>query len=175
MKRIIFLTALLLPLLAFTAGAADLTLKTGDKAPSIEGKDQTGKTWKLTDLAGKQPALVYFYPKDDTPGCTKEACGFRDGIEDFKKEGVQVLGVSFDTAESHQKFIEKYNLNFPLLVDTDGKIADAFGVRMGTGKNMAHRVSFLIAKDGTIAHITDSPNADLHLTEIKQAIAALKK
>src|ERR1043165_4326818 len=125
--------------------------KVGDKAPLIEGKDQDGKTWKLADEVGKKIVLLYFYPKDDTPGCTKEACGFRDRIADLKKENVDVIGVSFDDAESHQKFISKFNLNFPLLADTDGKIADAYGTKM-SGKNMARRVSFLIGKDGRIIH-----------------------
>ncbi len=116
--------------------------------------------------------MLYFYPKDDTPGCTKEACGFRDKIFDLSKTGVQVVGVSFDSPENHQKFIAKYNLNFILLADTDGKIADAYGVRM-QGKSMARRVSFLIGQDGKIAHVTDSPNAETHLTEMTQAIAKL--
>src|SRR5438876_2778608 len=149
------------------------TPKTGDKAPDFDAKDQDGKTWKLSALAGKQIVLLYFYPKDDTPGCTKEACGLRDQMSDLKKDNVQVIGVSFDSEESHQKFIGKYNLNFPLLADTDGKIADAFGVRM-SGKNMAKRVSFLIDLDGKIVHVTDSPNADTHLTEMKAAAAKLK-
>src|SRR6185503_4666226 len=131
--------------------------KVGDKAPLIEGKDQEGKTWKLGDEVGKKVVLLYFYPKDDTPGCTKEACGFRDRISDLKKENVEVIGVSFDNAESHQKFISKYNLNFPLLADTDGKIADAFGVKMAN-RPMAKRVSFLIDKQGKIAHVTDTMN-----------------
>src|ERR1043165_144283 len=140
--------------------------KVGDKAPLVEGKDQSGKTWKLADEVGKKVVLLYFYPKDDTPGCTKEACGFRDRIADLKKENVEVVGVSFDSPESHQKFISKYNLNFPLVADTDGKIADAYGVRM-PGKEMAKRVSFLIGRDGKIAHITNTMNADTHLTEMK--------
>src|SRR5439155_16703868 len=86
--------------------------KVGDKAPLIEGKDQDGKTWKLADVAGKKIVLLYFYPKDDTTGCTKEACGFRDQMSDLKKENVEVIGVSFDSTESHQKFISKYSLNF---------------------------------------------------------------
>ena len=94
--------------------------------------------------------LLYFYPKDDTAGCTKEACGLRDRIGDLKKDNVEVVGVSFDNAESHKAFIEKYKLNFPLLVDSDGKVADAFGARYA-GKNMARRVSFLIGMDGKIA------------------------
>ena len=107
--------------------------------------------------------------KDDTPGCTKEACGFRDRMADSKKEKVEVIGVSFDSSASHQKFIAKYNLNFPLLADTDGKIADAYGVRM-TDKNMARCVSFLIGLDAKIAHVTDTPSADTHLSEMKEAV-----
>src|SRR5262245_61458299 len=82
--------------------------KAGDKAPLVEGKDQNGKDWKLSDVVGKKVVLLYFYPKDDTPGCTKEACGFRDRIADLKKDNVEVVGVSFDSPESHQKFISKY-------------------------------------------------------------------
>ncbi|HSA12165.1 MAG TPA: peroxiredoxin [Candidatus Paceibacterota bacterium] len=148
--------------------------KVGEAAPLIEGKDQDGKTWKLADSVGKKAVLLYFYPKDDTPGCTREACGFRDGMADLKKDKVEVVGVSFDSADSHQKFIAKYKLNFPLLADTDGRIADAFGVRL-TGRNMARRVSFLIGLDGKIAHVTDSPSADTHLSEMKTAVARLGK
>ena len=148
--------------------------KPGDKAPLVEGKDQDGKAWKLADEIGKTVVLLYFYPKDDTPGCTREACGFRDRIADLKKDNVQVIGVSFDSAESHQKFISKHGLNFPLLADTDGKIADAYGVRM-PGKSMARRVSFLIGLDGKIVHVTDSPSADVHLGEMKEAVEKLKK
>ena len=148
--------------------------KVGDKAPMIQGKDQDGKTWKLSDDLGKKAVLLYFYPKDDTKGCTKEACGFRDQMSDLKKDNVEVVGVSLDNAESHQQFISKYNLNFRLLADTDGKIAQAYGAKM-PDKNMARRVSFLIAKDGTITHITDNGNADTHLTEMKDAVEKLKK
>src|SRR5947209_3380042 len=124
-------------------GQESKTPKVGDKAPLIEGKDQDGKTWKLADVVGKKVVLLYFYPKDDTPGCTKEACGFRDQMSDLKKENVEVIGVSFDSPESHQKFIVRHSLNFPLLADTDGKITDAYGVKMN-GRNMARRASFLI-------------------------------
>jgi len=150
------------------------TPKVGDKAPAVEGKDQDGKTWKLADQAGKKAVLLYFYPKDDTPGCTKQACGLRDQMTDLQKENVEVVGVSFDNAESHQKFREKHKLNFTLLADTDGKIADAYGVRRGNS-NMARRASFLIGKDGTIKHVTDTPSADTHLTEMKEAVAKLQK
>ncbi len=148
--------------------------KVGDKAPLVQGTDQDGKTWNLADDIGKKVVLLYFYPKDDTPGCTKEACGFRDQISDLKKENVEVVGVSFDSAASHQKFISKYHLNFPLVADTDGKIADAYGARM-PGRGMDRRVSFLIGLDGRIAHITDSPQAETHLAETKAAVEKLKK
>jgi len=146
--------------------------KVGDTAPLVEGKDQDGKTWKLADEIGKKVVLLYFYPKDNTPGCTKEACGLRDRMGDLKKDGVDVIGVSFDSSESHQQFISKYNLNFPLLADTDGKIADTYGVRM-PDKNMANRVSFLIGLDGKIVHVTNTRSADVHLSEMKEAIAKL--
>src|SRR5438105_3244032 len=97
--------------IAFCASGAEMP-KVGNKAPLIEGKDQDGKTWKLADEIGKKIVLLYFYPKDETPGCTKEACGFRDSISDLKKDNVEVIGVSFDSPESHQKFISKFSLNF---------------------------------------------------------------
>ena len=163
-------------LLTVSGSSADTgkTSQVGEQAPKIQGVDQDGKTWKLDDVLGKKVILLYFYPKDDTPGCTKEACGFRDRISDLKKENVEVVGVSFDSPDSHQKFISKYHLNFPLLADTDGKIADAYGVRM-TGKDMARRVSFLIGTDGKIVHVTDTMNADTHLAEMKDAVDKLKK
>ena len=166
-------SSLLLAASLAMAGTAK-TPQVGDKAPPIQGVDQQGKTWKLTDVLGKKVVLLYFYPKDDTPGCTKEACGFRDRIDELKQQNVEVVGVSFDSPESHQKFISKYHLNFPLLADTDGKIADAYGVRM-TGKEMARRVSFLIATDGKIVHVTDTMNADTHLAEMQDAVEKLKK
>jgi peroxiredoxin Q/BCP len=157
---------------AFAADAPSMP-KVGDKAPLVEGKDQDGKEWKLSDDVGKKVVLLYFYPKDDTQGCTTEACGFRDSIEALKSDNVEVIGVSFDSGESHQKFISKYKLNFPLIADTDGKIADTYGVRMN-GRAMANRVSFLIGLDGKIVHVTNSGNPEKHLTEMKEAAAKLK-
>ena len=146
----------------------------GQLAPPVVGKDQDGKEWKLSDVVGKKVVLLYFYPKDDTPGCTKEACGLRDRMGELKQDGVEVIGVSFDSSESHQKFIAKYHLNFPLLADTDGKITDTYGARM-LSKNMSRRVSFLIGLDGKVAHVTDNMSADAHLNEMKDAVAKLKK
>ena len=146
----------------------------GDAAPAFEGQNQDGKTVKLADLSGKKIVLLYFYPKDFTGGCTKEACGFRDRMGDLAKDNVEVIGVSFDSAESHKQFIAKYNLNFTLLADTDGKIADLYGARMAD-KNMDNRVSFLIGLDGKIVHVTAAGNPDIHFNEMKDAIAGLKK
>jgi peroxiredoxin Q/BCP len=156
-----------------TAATYAAVPKAGDTAPLFTGQDQDGQTVKLNSLIGKKIVLLYFYPKDNTPGCTKEACGFRDRMGELQKDNVEVIGVSFDSAGSHKQFITKYDLNFTLLADADGKIADAYGVRM-EGKNMAKRVSFLIGLDGRIVHVTDAGNPDLHFNEMKDAIAGLK-
>ena len=158
----------------FATATLAATLKAGDPAPLFTGQDQDGKTVKLADFTGKKIVLLYFYPRDNTPGCTREACGFRDRLGELQKDNVEVIGVSFDSAESHQKFIAEYKLNFTLLADADGKIADAYGVRMA-GKTMAKRVSFLIGTDGKIVHVTDSGNPDAHFREMQEAIAGLKK
>jgi thioredoxin-dependent peroxiredoxin len=159
-----------------TAQAADSnpTPKAGDRAPLFEARDQDGKNWRLADLIGKKAVLLYFYPKDNTPGCTKQACGLRDQMTELQKENIQVLGVSMDSAESHKKFIADHGLNFPLLVDADGKITGLFGVRM-EGRNMSRRASFLIDQAGTIVHVTDVPSADTHLSEMKEATARLAR
>jgi peroxiredoxin Q/BCP len=177
MKSLLLSTAILFTLATGVPTAlaqTNSTPKVGDKAPLVEGKDENGKAWKLADEIGKKAVLLYFYPKDDTAGCTKQACGFRDSMGDLEKSGVKVIGVSFDSSESHSQFITKHNLNFSLLADTEGKVADAYGVRM-KDRNMARRVSFLIGTDGRIVHVTDSGNADTHITEMKQAVAGLKK
>jgi peroxiredoxin Q/BCP len=148
--------------------------KAGDTAPLFTGKDQDGKTVKLADLLGKKIVLLYFYPKDFTSGCTKEACGFRDRMSELQKDNVEIIGVSFDTAESHQKFIAQYNLNFRLLTDPYGTIVNAYGVKWGDRK-LARRASFLIGLDGKIVHVTDALNPDVHFSEMKAAIAGLKK
>lgn len=165
-------TATLLAL-ALTAARAAETPKVGDTAPAFSAQDQDGKTVKLADFAGKQSVLLYFYPKDNTPGCTKQACGLRDQLSDLKKQGVAVLGVSRDDAASHKKFIADHSLTFPLLADTDGQLTTAYGAAM-TGRNMARRISFLIDKSGKIVHVTDAPDFSKHLSEMKDAVAKLK-
>ncbi len=146
----------------------------GDKAPAFAAPDQDGKTVSLADFAGKKIVLLYFYPKDFTGGCTKEACGLRDRMGDLRTNNVEVIGVSFDSADSHKKFIEKYNLNFTLLADTDGKIAEAYDVKMPVMK-MAKRVSFLIGTDGKIVHVTNAGNPETHFKEMQAAIEGVKK
>jgi peroxiredoxin Q/BCP len=157
-----------------TAATFAAVPKAGDKAPLFTGQDQDGKTLKLNSLIGKKIVLLYFYPKDNTPGCTKEACGFRDRLVGLQRDNVEVIGVSFDSAESHKNFIADCNLNFRLLADPDGKIVDAYGVQV-VGRKMARRVSFLIGLDGKIVHVTDAGDPDVHFNEMKDAIAGLKK
>ena len=154
---------------------AKLPLAEGDKAPLFSGHDQDGKKFNLKSEIGKKIVLLYFYPKDDTRGCTAEACGLRDRMLDFKQRDVEVVGVSFDNAGSHQQFVFKYNLNFPLLADTSGKIADAYGVRVQPDQKMARRVSFLIGLNGHIMHITDSPDPAVQLREMQIAIGHLEE
>ncbi|MCL5098946.1 MAG: peroxiredoxin [Candidatus Omnitrophica bacterium] len=166
--------ALLMCQFCAQAGQTDSRPQAGSLAPDFTAQDQDGKTWSLADLIGKRIVLLYFYPKDNTPGCTAEACGLRDRMNDLQKGQVQVLGVSFDSAASHRKFREKYNLNFPLLVDPEGKVVDAYGARRGPGAKTARRVSFLIGLDGKIAHVTDNPSAAVHLQEMQVAIAKLR-
>lgn len=133
------------------------TLKEGDKAPAIKAKDQSGKAVSLSDFKGKK-VILYFYPKDDTPGCTKEACNFRDNYAALKKKGFEVIGVSTDSEKSHQKFIEKYELPFSLLVDDEKKIVNDYGVWgeksfMGRKYMGTNRVTFIISEDGKIEKI----------------------
>lgn len=172
MKLTQLITMAVLALALAQAGAAE-TPKVGDQAPAFTAQDQDGKTVKLSDFTGKQAVLLYFYPKDNTPGCTKQACGLRDHIDDLKKQGVAVLGVSRDDAASHKKFIADHNLTFPLLADTDGKLTEAYGAAM-VGRPMSRRVSFLIDKTGKIVHVTDASSADKHLSEMKEAVEKLK-
>jgi peroxiredoxin Q/BCP len=163
-SAILLMSALALP-------AAE-TPKVGDKAPAFAGMDQDGKSVKLADFAGQKNVLLYFYPKDNTPGCTKEACGLRDRMGTLKSADVVVLGVSLDSAESHKKFIADQSLNFPLLADTDGKITDLYGAKM-KDRPMSRRVSFLIAKDGKIVQVIDNMDAKVQLAQMKEAVDKL--
>jgi peroxiredoxin Q/BCP len=164
--------AALMLMVSAAVALADIP-KPGDVAPPFTGTDQNGKTVSLADFAGKRNVLLYFYPKDFTGGCTKEACGFRDRMADLQTNNVEVVGVSFDTAETHVRFAETNRLNFSLLPDPDGTIIAAYGVKM-TGRKMAKRVSFLIGTDGRIIHVTEAASAQTHFEEMKTAIAGLR-
>lgn len=148
-------------------------LKEGDKAPDFNAKDQDGNDVKLADLTG-QRVVLYFYPKDDTPGCTKEACSFRDADDVYKSKGIRVLGVSTDNEKSHQKFISKFQLPFDLLADTDKQIVEAYGVwgeKSMYGKKYmgTFRKTFLIDGDGKIVKIFDKVNVSAHADEVLAA------
>lgn len=152
----------------------ELALKAGDKAPEFTALTQNGTKVSLADFKGK-PVVLYFYPRDDTPGCTKEACGFRDAFSAFKEKGVTVLGVSTDTLKSHGKFAAKYHLPFELLVDEDKSIVHAYGVWgekrfMGRKYQGTHRVTFLIGPDGKIKQVWPAVKPDQHAAEVLGAI-----
>jgi thioredoxin-dependent peroxiredoxin len=136
---------------------AETELKVGDKAPAFNLKDENGKTVKLSDFKGKR-VVLYFYPKDDTSGCTTQACGFRDNYLDIEEKNAVVLGVSPDDEKSHQKFKTKFNLPFTLLVDTDHKVAEAYGVwgeknMYGVKYDGIIRSHFVIDENGKLADV----------------------
>jgi peroxiredoxin Q/BCP len=153
----------------------DLKLKEGQKAPAFNAVTQDGTAVSLADLRGKH-VILYFYPKDDTPGCTKEACAFRDRFADFEKAGAVVYGVSIDSPKSHARFAGKYNLPFTLLSDEKKQIVEAYGVWgqktfMGRKYMGTHRVTFLIGPDGTIRRIWPEVKPESHAAEVLQALS----
>ena len=148
-------------------------LKEGDKAPDFAVNDGEGKTVRLKDLKGKK-FVLYFYPKDDTPGCTKEACSFRDSWSKFKRRGIEVFGVSLDSEKSHQKFTEKFSLPFRLLADTDRKLSESFGTYgkkkfMGREYMGYHRMTFLTDEKGKIKKIFEKVKPEDHAEEVLAA------
>ncbi len=148
-------------------------LKEGDKAPDFTVRDGEGQTVRLRDLRGKK-VVLYFYPKDDTPGCTKEACSFRDSFAKFKKREIEVLGVSFDSEAKHKKFAQKFDLPFRLLADTDRSIAESFGTYgekkfMGRTYMGIHRMTFLIDEKGKIKKIFNKVKPEEHAEEVLAA------
>jgi len=159
------------------AKAIELKLKEGDKAPEFSATTDAGERLSLKDLNGKA-VVLYFYPKDDTPGCTKQACGIRDSYEEFRKAGAVVLGVSPDPVKSHVKFIKKFELPFTLLADEDKAIANSYGVWgeksfMGRKYMGNHRVTFLIDGDGRIAKIWPAVKPETHAEEVLAALREL--
>jgi len=149
------------------------TLKPGDAAPDFKGVTTDGTPVALADYRGRK-LVLYFYPKDDTPGCTKQACSLRDGGAQLAAKGAAVLGVSTQGEESHQKFTTKYKLNFPLLADTDGTVGRAYGALGGSGiveriktlAGLARRITYVIDERGRIAHVIDKPDVANHAEEV---------
>ena len=162
-------------LMVSRANAAEL--KVGDPAPDFTAMSSADKQVHLKDVIGPAPVVLYFYPKDDTPGCTKEACSFRDSFAKFRKRGIEVFGVSLDSEKSHQKFVKKYDLPFRLLADTDRKLSDAYGTYgekkfMGRTYMGNHRMTFLIDEKGKIKKIFGKVKPEDHAEEV---LAAFKE
>ncbi|MEM9217777.1 MAG: peroxiredoxin [Cyanobacteria bacterium P01_F01_bin.150] len=130
-------------------------VKVGDRAPAFTLSDQSGKSVNLENMLGQKPIVLYFYPKDDTPGCTKESCAFRDSYEVFQKAGAEVIGISGDSSESHEQFASKYNLPFTLLADTGNKVRSLYGVP-ATLFFLPGRVTYIIDQKGVVQSIFNS-------------------
>ncbi len=143
----------------------------GQQLPDVEFITEGGDRLSAGDLGG-QKTVLYFYPKDDTSGCTKEACAFRDRMGDYEGAGIQVYGVSLDSPESHRRFREKYNLNFSLLTDEDGRAAEALGV-LRENRKRTNRVTFLLDADGRIAKVYPEVSPETHADEILEDAASL--
>jgi peroxiredoxin Q/BCP len=151
-------------------------LKEGSVAPNFAANDANGETVRLKDLRG-QKVVLYFYPKDDTPGCTKEACAFRDAFTEYRKKDIKVLGVSVDSEASHKKFTAKYKLPFTLLADPDHSIADAYGVYgekkfMGRTYLGVKRITFLIDEKGKIKKVFEKVKPEEHARDVLEAFEA---
>jgi thioredoxin-dependent peroxiredoxin len=158
----------------FFGGPAEGQIKEGDKVPVFTLKDQDGATFDLSAYVGKQPLVIYFYPKDETSVCTKEACSFRDAYTQFTDMGVKVIGISSDNVASHKKFADKHQLPFTLLSDAGGKVRKLFGVP----KTMAvipGRVTYIVDKNGVVVKVFNSmSDAEKHVTESLEALKKLK-
>lgn len=151
----------------------EILLHEGDKAPQFKGVDQNGNVIALSDFKGKK-VVLYFYPKDNTPGCTAQACNLRDNYDDLIKKGFAVIGVSGDSIKSHKKFEEKFELPFPLIADEDKKILQDYGVWgpkkfMGKSFMGTHRTTFLIDENGIIKKIIDKPDTQNHTEQVLNA------
>jgi len=155
--------------------AEEVAMTVGNPAPDFSLPDQQGRTRSLSAFHG-QWVVLYFYPKDDTPGCTREACHFRDDYLAAKQLGAEILGVSVDSPESHVKFSNKYSLPFPLLADTDGKVARQYGALWSLGPiRFARRQTFLIDPQGRIARIYRKVDPDSHSREVLDTLKALQR
>jgi peroxiredoxin Q/BCP len=154
-------------------GGGDPGVKVGDRAPDFDLPDRSGKTVCLGDYRGKKAVVLYFYPKDDTPGCTAESCEFRDRYQDFQDAGAEVIGVSSDSEASHRKFADKHELPFVLLSDRGGAVRKKYGVPATLGL-LPGRVTFVIDKQGVVRHVFNSQfQAKKHVGEAVAALGGL--
>jgi peroxiredoxin Q/BCP len=151
-----------------------MELKIGDKIPHFTAKDTNGNDFDSQDLIGKKPLVIYFYPKDNTPGCTTQACSFRDQYEDFKDLGAEVIGISSDSVASHQKFTQQFKLPFILLSDSDKKIRTLFGVPANLFGLLPGRVTYVADATGTVIMVFDSMRAKNHIPKALEAIRELQ-
>mgnify|MGYP006289330889 CR=1 FL=1 len=149
-------------------------MKKGERITAFSLPDQNGEEVCIDDYIGKQPLVIYFYPKDETPGCTKEACSFRDSMKDFEELNAKVIGISADSDESHKAFAENHNLNFTLLSDPDKKVRKLLNVPSDMFGFLDGRVTYVVDKEGIIRHIFKSQlNATRHVEEAKKVLSAL--
>ncbi len=149
-----------------------MKLNIGDKAPDFALPDQDGILHKLSDYQGRK-LVIYFYPKDDTPGCTAQACSFRDSYEDFVQAGAEVIGVSSDETSSHESFATKHRLPFTLISDTDGSLRKRYGVPRSFLGLLPGRVTYVIDREGIVQHVFDSQRAARHIPEAMEVIKRL--
>ncbi len=149
-----------------------MALQVGDKIPNFSAKDSNGNDFESSSVIGKKSVVFYFYPKDNTAGCTAQACSFRDQYEDFKDLGAEVIGISSDSVQSHEKFAKRYKLPFVLLSDSDKKLRSLFGVKTNLFGLLPGRVTYVADKNGIIKLVFDSMNASSH---IPKALAIVKK
>ncbi|KFF05169.1 peroxiredoxin [Flavobacterium reichenbachii] len=150
-----------------------MSLKIGDIVPNFTAKDNHGEVFESQSVLGRKPLVIYFYPKDNTPGCTTEACSFRDQYEDFKDLGAEVIGISSDSVKSHNKFANKYKLPFVLLSDEDKKLRHLFGVRNNLFGLLPGRVTYVIDRNGVVIYIFDSVNAAKHIPKALEIVKEL--
>jgi len=168
MKKIIVLCVVLalVIFILMNKKPREMSLKVGDNVPVFTLKDQNGSDFNVQDLIGEKPIVIFFYPKDFTPGCIKEVCSFRDQYEDFTDLGAAVIGISGDGQKSHEKFAKKYNLPFTLLSDSNKRVRKLFGVKSSLLGILPGRVTYVIDKEGIVQHIFENQfGAEQHITE----------
>lgn len=172
MNRIFNILFCILTFGLFGCGGNAQSLKVGQLAPDFTLEDENSKSYTLSNFKGRSPVVIFFYPKAGTPGCTKQACGIRDNISKFEDNEIAIFGISVDSKESQKKFKEENNLNFPLLSDEDKSVSKIYDVLNNFG--VANRVTFIIDKEGKIAHILRDINISVHPNQVFELALKLK-